>query len=162
MSDFNINSMIFDRNQEDINEADIIEGLIERYGFESLSATQKEKWNNGLKARRNASDINRIENAISNISDMLNLNLQTKTNWSTSDYLDQTNLSRILSNLQIIRNSSYIPKDTPEIVDIPINTIQKMNDIEKILFIKYNIIDGNIKNKYWCGEQYYCSDDFLI
>lgn len=162
MSDFDINSMVFDREYKDIVEADIIERLIQINGFDSLTAIQKTKWLNGLKARRNASDINRIENACRDIADMLNLNLHTKIDWTAKDYLDTTNLNRIINNIIIIKNSYYNPKHTPDIPKIPINTIQKMNDIEKFLFIKYNIIDANIKNKYYCGESFFCNDDFLI
>lgn len=47
--------------------------------------------------------------------------------------------------------------DTPKTPSMPVNTYQKMNDIEKILDDVYGILLNNFN--YYCGSEIYAGDD---
>lgn len=149
---------VFDRTQNDVDLALTLKSRIISDGFNSLSDDEQLEWLAGLKGCLNYTDLNRIENNCSIISNLLNLGLTTFNGWNVSKELDTSNLNRIKSNVSIIRSSPFVYKDTPTVPELPYNTYQKINDIEKILFDVYSLASGNLENVYYTSE-IYCDDE---
>lgn len=149
---------VFDRTQNDVDLALTLKSRIISDGFNSLSDDEQLEWLAGLKGCLNYTDLNRIENNCSIISNLLNLGLTTFNGWNVSKELDTSNLNRIKSNVSIIRSSPFVYKDTLTVPELPYNTYQKINDIEKILFDVYSLASGNLENVYYTSE-IYCDDE---
>lgn len=125
---------IIDRTQADVN-------LVLEYdniGYNNLTPEQKAVWNAGMKGALNASDLNRIENNIQYLASILELyNLNIKTNWQMSDVPRNNDFNRILSNLNALKDKFHLKYDIslPETPNLPLNSYEKINDIENILYI---------------------------
>lgn len=155
-------SLIFDRTKEDIIRYNSLNEKIKLNGFSSLSEEEQNEWNKGLKACLNNTDLNRIEECINYFSNLFDINLNIKLDWSKTDYLNDDNVIRILNNVETVRNLYYyIPEGTPDTPKKPLNTIEKINNIEKILYNKYSYINDNFENKNYCNDNFY-SGDLLI
>ena len=107
-----------------------------------------------MKGALNRSDVQRIQNNIQLLSDVLELGLVVK---AVPDHPNETLLSSIITNTEIIRNAYVIHADTPETPSMPVNTYQKLNDIEKILEDVYGILLNNFH--YYCGTEIYAGDE---
>lgn len=128
---------IIDRTQADVN-------LVLEYdniGYNKLTPEQKAVWNAGMKGALNASDLNRIENNTKFVASILGLyNLNVKTNWQMSNVPRNSDFNRILSNLNAVKDRARVRFDVnlPETPSLPLNSFEKINDIEDILYIIYN------------------------
>jgi hypothetical protein len=114
--------------------------------------TQTDVDNKTSKGYRNASDINRIENNIKEMAAALNLNLTTKSDWLNTDFLTQSDIDRIISNLTQIRNIRYTYSTTPQTPQTPLNTFWKLNNIEQIQNDIYAIYTINLDTEDKEGE----------
>ena len=125
---------IIDRTQADVNLVLDYDNI----GYNNLTPEQKAVWNAGMKGALNASDLNRIENNIQYLASILELyNLNIKTNWQMSDVPRNNDFNRILSNLNALKDKFHLKYDIslPETPDLPLNSYEKINDIENILYI---------------------------
>lgn len=128
---------IIDRTQADVN-------LVLEYdsiGYNNLTPEQKAVWSAGMKGALNASDLNRIENNTKFVASALGLyNLNVKTNWQMSDVPRNSDFNRILSNLNTVKDRARTRFDVnlPETPSLPLNSFEKINDIENILYIIYS------------------------
>lgn len=91
------------------------------------------------KGTYNASDLNRVENAMSVIAARLTeagyaVSITTKTDWSKNDVPPAAEMDRYLRNLAALRSAFAMPEQTPEApADMDRLTYQEANNIEKIL-----------------------------
>ena len=91
------------------------------------------------KGTYNASDLNRVENAMSVIASRLTeagyaVSITTKTDWSKNDVPPAAEMDRYLRNLAALRSAFSMPEQTPETpADMVRLTYQEANNIEKIL-----------------------------
>lgn len=90
------------------------------------------------KGAYNYSDLNRVERAVAYISQTLELNLLTKTDWKVWDIPKQSDMERYLNNIKVIKNTLHIEIDVPESMS-GFNYIGA-NNIEKILVHSYQRI----------------------
>lgn len=115
--------MITDRTQEDVDYA-----------------IAHPEDNTDLKGAYNNSDLNRVENKVDELRNLLesycyHVNIEeVKTDWLKTDIFNETDEIRYLNNLRILRQSFYVIQSTPQ---VPTNmrnfNYQEANDIEKIL-----------------------------
>lgn len=152
---------IFDRNSEDLAFGKNLMLL----GWPNLNEEQKTRWLAGLRSSFNAMDANRIENNCKFISDIYGglPGMTFKTNWTMSDILTFSDVQRILGNVAKLRDFCRIYKDTPKTPELPINTIEKLNDLEKILYdINYIFQNETLafaRNDAAYGAEIYCGDE---
>lgn len=143
---------IIDRTQADVERAKSLSVK----SWDAMSSQEKTEWNNGLKGALNSDDLHRIENNIHLLSDALELGLVTHEN----DIPMIPNISywqNMIDNVASIRESYSIHVDTPKTPSRPINTVKKVNDIEKILLDIYTIIMSNFY--YESIDEIYCGDE---
>lgn len=90
------------------------------------------------KGAYNYSDMNRVERMVAELSEKLDLGLETKTNWSQWDLLTEEDATRYLGNIEVIRNTYTGSAELPAVPG-SFNGLdhQKANNIEKILQIIY-------------------------
>ena len=93
------------------------------------------------KGAYNYSDLNRVERAVMEISDLGNLGLVTKTDWNMWDIPTESDMSRYLGNIATIRSRYANAGDVP-LVPISMSqlTYSDANNIESILNIAYETI----------------------
>lgn len=112
----------------------------------------------------NYQDLNRIETRMQELTTQLNQykymnKITTKTNWakqtSTNDISNiplTSQLSRIKENLDILMNSYYTYFSTPQSPrTLEYLTIDKVNDIEKILYDLHLLLKDMKKDFKYCG-----------
>ena len=114
--------------------------------------TQSDVYNKTPKGYLNISDLNRIEGNIKVLSDILHLGLTVQT-WSYDTLVTKTRMQNILNNINAIKNAWQAAgvDDTPA---LPINNIDKVNTIEKILLDTYKSRIANEKAYIYCGYGY--------
>lgn len=126
--------LITDRTSSDVTRA---KQLIEKAKkIENLTSEELEEYLSGLKGCYNISDLNRVEEAVQYVSDLLNshnyYNVVNVKEWKPGDLLNQTELIRYLNNLDILKNA-YITYSTTPDTPISYQPYGNANNIEKIL-----------------------------
>ncbi len=100
----------------------------------------------------NASDMERVETNIELIAGYIAVPVTAKKNWKIGDLPRVSDFKRIWDNVEKIRSGYVIRADTPETPVQPLNTWQKWNDLEQILYDVFWIYFNNLNNKDYCGE----------
>ena len=86
------------------------------------------------KGAYNYSDLNRVEMAVAELSDMFGLGLTTKTDWNYLNIPFDDDMQRFLSNIRAIRRFYPNPSSAPPLPDSMSKlTYEMANNIEKIL-----------------------------
>lgn len=105
------------------------------------------------KGAYNYSDWNRVERAVSELSELLALDLVTKTDWTMWDIPTESDAERFLRNIEIVR--SVAPNiDVPAVPGGLRNlSFETANDIEKILEGVYKYAASVLRSgELFCGE----------
>lgn len=105
--------------------------------------------NDTTKGAYNYSDLNRVERAVSELSDIYGLNLDTKTDWNIWDVPQKSDMLRYITNIKKIRQACLNPNSVsaaPDSMD-GLN-YNDANNIEKILLAA----SENTDRVYRCGE----------
>lgn len=141
---------VTDRSQSDVER--VLE-LLEK-GWKNFTEDEKEEWSGGMKGALNTSDLERIQNNIQLLSDVLELDLSVP---DVPDVPNETFYNEVISNTASIRSAYCIHTTTPETPETPLNTYSKWNDIERILMDVYRILLNNFH--YYCGSEIYTGDN---
>lgn len=154
---------IFDRTDQDVLKAITYDNI----GYKYLTNEQKAEWDNGLKGTLNYNDLNRIEGNIKYLFDIFGvINIDVKTNWNYTDIPTLSDFQRILSNIERLRDLYKVFEETPVTPNIPINTYQKVNDIEKIIHDMYFIYENGslafARNDPLYKAELYANDDIPV
>jgi len=90
------------------------------------------------KGAYNYSDLNRVERAVTEISDRMGLNLATKTDWGMWDIPKASDMERYISNIAAIRSALSNTSGVPDAPTTMNNfTYEQANNIELILSAAY-------------------------
>ena len=92
-----------------------------------------------MKGALNASDLNRIESNQQYILSLLSAQytLTFKTDWLMTDFIEDSDENRILSNLKTLMQSFDFNEQTV-VPDEPLNYFEKINQIESIILQMYD------------------------
>ena len=90
------------------------------------------------KGAYNYSDLNRVERAVSEISEKAGLGLTTKTNWTMWDIPTGADMIRYLGNISTIKGHFAIDRSLPASMDN--FTYEQANNIELVLNAAYELI----------------------
>lgn len=120
-----------------------------------------------LKGARNASDLNRMANNCIILHDLLTSYgydisplKQILTPWSMTEFPSTQDIQNILDDVQMLRDkfTAFAEPVTPI---LPINTYQKMNDIEQVIFDIEMLIGNMVMRFKNCGTFYAGQDESL-
>ena len=143
---------VYDRTQEDVNEV----VRLEKVGWAGMTEDERTTWRKGMKGALNLSDIKRIENDCYILAQLLNVSIVTHREnlprFPTGSYF-----KALLENVSTLRAVGYRYQTTPEVPEQPINTYQKVNDIEKILSDIYDVYNSNFVH--YAGEGLYAGQE---
>lgn len=142
---------VTDRTQADVNYAKELIAI----GWNNMTAEQRSEYLAGLKGCLNTSDLSRIENNIQILIDVLELD-KTSHVGAVPEFPAANYFSDMKSNVAAIRAAYCVHADTPAVPELPYNTWQKYNDIEKILADVYEVISAQMN--YYAGTEIYAGD----
>ena len=158
-----IDTLVYDRTQNDVDRVLFIYRKILTGGFESLSDAEKAEYMAAMKGAYNYEDMNRVGKAVSFIANRMTelpnilsayrkqkdvadadvyhvpydpstIVVDTKTNWAEIDTPSQEQSDEYLGNISVLRGALTLPKDAPSVPDSLINlNFTKANDIEYLL-----------------------------
>ena len=137
---------IIDRTQYDVEYADMNRGDP-----------------NPLKGMRNASDLNRIGGNLRYARRLLRdvgyhiPEILCRDDWGISDIPRESDIMKIRADVTALRAVPLFTPNTPDVPTLPYLHYEKLNDIERILFDVYTIIQKVHKsyigtNEIGCGE----------
>lgn len=144
---------VYDRTLDDVQRVSEFRVM----GWENLQQEQKEEWLAGMKGCLNTSDLRRIEINIHTIALMLEISLQTNKD-NLPEIPNELYFQTMLANVAALRESGYLYVGTPQVPIQPINTYQKVNDIERILHDIYEVNMANESAHPYCGDEIYTGD----
>lgn len=143
---------VYDRTQSDVDEV----SRMEKVGWEGMTDDERTAWKKGMKGALNLSDIKRIENDCYVLAQLLNVSIVTHREnlprFPTASYFKS-----LLDNVSTLRALGYRYQTTPEVPEQPINTYQKVNDIERILSDIYDVYNSNFVH--YAGDGLYAGQD---
>ena len=127
-----MNNLIYDRTEEDL-----------------INLTKK--------AFYNYDDLNRIEEWCEYLAQKLNsysylVSITTKTDWTMFDFPTQNEIERIRTNINKLQQAYFSFTKIPKTLDNM--TIEKANDVERILFEVNDVIEKMIAQFFYCRELY--------
>lgn len=165
-----IDELIFDRTEEDVNRLKEFKSRIMKSGLSALTADEVDEYIGGMKGAYNASDLNRVGEAVAYLTDYLIASVDEldalreeldvasdvnrdlpynredvvtapKTDWSMRDIPTQYQMERYLSDLSVLRSLMPLPENTPVVP----NTLSGMtyitaNGIEQMLYVLYQTV----------------------
>lgn len=151
-----INTLVTDRTA-----ADLARWLnLRNKGYARMTEAERAEWDSGMKGAYNASDLNRVGEALNYLRDrlaearyMLQSDFVAKTDWTESDIPAAKDVTNYLRYVSVIREALAQYATTPA---TPTYTggldYQEANDIEKILVDVDQLITNMQAHRYYCGE----------
>lgn len=116
--------------------------------------TQLDIQNKTNKGYYNYNDLNRIESWCEYLTNLLTaysypVSIKTKNNWNMLDFPASSEMERIRQNVNRLKGAYFSFTQIPE--NLEYMTIEKANDIEKILFEIDKILADMENNLIYCG-----------
>ena len=151
-----IDTLVTDRSRGDVDRW----GQLRAKGWAGMSAAERDEWLAGMKGAYNATDLNRVGQAMQYIADRLHgygyaVEIAPKTDWLMIDIPSKAQLDRYACDIAALRQAVSVYTSTPE---TPVNaeklTYQRANDIEKILVDLDEIITKIAAAWYYSGDFY--------
>ena len=152
-------NLITDRTQADV---DYVVRLSTK-SWNNMSEEEKTDWESGLKGAYNASDLNRVGNAVVYVAGRLTkagylVPVSPKIDWTASDIPKESDMRTYLSDVDILRNALTVIPGTPEVPeDMERLTYKEANDIERILLAVDGLITKMI-NSYFYSNEIFCGE----
>lgn len=157
-----MSKFIFDRSFSDVERWRTLRDK----GWVNMSPTERKEWLSEIEITPSAAkgmythnDLNRVENGVKEIAELLTKvgytipELEIKTDWTYEDTVTKDVMVRYLSNVDKIRGTGVVFKDTPKTptIDKKLDHLAA-NDIEKILNDKLNVVNNTINSWWLSGE----------
>ena len=152
-------NLITDRTQTDV---DYVIRLSQK-GWSGMTAEEKAEWESDLKGAYNASDLNRVGNAVNYVAGRLEdagctVSVNPKIDWLESDIPTESSMEQYLKNVETIRNTLTVPSNTPNVPDdMEGLTYEEANDIERIL-LAVDALITNMINAYFYSNEIVCGE----
>ena len=163
-----IDELITDRTEQDAKTAVALAAL----GWDRMTSAQKALWMNGMRGSYNATDLNRVGQAILYLESYLNgvqseldahraiyhvapdeqwtvdwdtLSLTVKTDWATVDRPTMSQMQEFLQNVDDVTACIEIQRNLP--VTMSSLNVHGANEIEKALVAEYNATVAYVAEK---------------
>lgn len=151
--------LITDRTQADVAYV----ARLAAKGWSGMTDDEKSQWSLGLKGAYNATDLNRVGNAVTYVAGRLEEagyapDIDPKIDWTVSDIPTESQMETYLDNVRALRNALTVPDSVPQVPsDMDNLTYQEANDIERIILavdaLITNMMDAWFySNEVFCGE----------
>lgn len=130
-----IDTLVTDRTYEDVQLWQTMKAL----GWAGMNPTQQAQWTAGLKGAYNATDLNRVNEAMEYLASVFSsygyaVTLQPVPTWFVGEIPNEAQMSVYLANVAALRAVLDMPPTTPAVpVDMALLTYIEANNIEQIL-----------------------------
>lgn len=147
-------NLITDRTQADVDYA----VRLSQKGWSGMTAEEKADWESNLKGTYNASDLNRVGNAVAYVAGRLTdagylVPVSPKIDWTDSDIPKKSDMQTYLEDVEILRSALTVLPETPEVPeDMEGLTYEEANDIERILLAVDDLITKMINSYFYSNE----------
>lgn len=151
-----IDTLITDRTQADVDRVLALSAK----GWAGMSPEERAEWSAGLKGAYNASDLNRVREAMEYLAGVFGaygyaVSLRPMRTWAAGDIPAASDLDAYLANLSALRGAAAVLPTTPAVpADMALLTYIEANNIEQIL----TDIDQLLTN---AAAAWYCSGDLF-
>ena len=158
-----IDTLVFDRTSEDLARWE----YLHQKGYAAMTAEERIEWDSAaLRGSYNAGDLNRVGSAIVYLRDRLrnygySVNVTPKTDWAITDAPTVAQLKKYLADVSTIRGAvgelSSLPEVPTRIYPSATGksdglTVEKANDIERMLSQLDSAITKMLSSWWGCGE----------
>ena len=136
---FQWETLVTDRNAADVQHVLDLMVRIQEEGFSALSVSEKSAWDIGLKGTYNYTDLNRVEAATQELSDLYReigySTVITTRPWVREDVPSASETAWVLANIRQLVSIGRVFSTTPSVpTSYDKLSWQKANDIEQILY----------------------------
>lgn len=151
-----IDTLITDRSAADYQLWQTLKAL----GWSGMSSEQQAQWVAGLKGAYNASDLNRVQEAMEYLAGVFSsygytVSLQVMPTWSDSDIPTEAQMTAYLSNLAALRGVLAVLPTTPATPEsMELLTYVEANNIEQILVDINQLLENMAASWFYSGEVY--------
>ena len=151
--------LITDRTQSDVSYV----ARLAAKGWAGMTEDERSQWLVGLKGAYNATDLNRVGNAVTYVAGRLEEagyapDIDPKIDWTVSDIPTESQMETYLDNVRALRNSFTVPDSVPQVpADMDNLTYQEANDIERII-LAVDALITNIINAYFYSNEVYSGE----
>lgn len=101
----------------------------------------------------NTADLNRIENNIQLLANVLEVEIEKKT-WVDGEFVFLADFERLRANVQLLVDKYPLTAKSPQIPSTPFVTHSQWNDLEKIIYDLHSLFYSNKNAVFFCGEAY--------
>ena len=151
-----IDTLITDRTQADVDRVLALSAK----GWASMTAAEQAEWSAGLRGAYNASDLNRVQEAMEYLAGVIAsygyaVSLQVTPTWSDSDIPTEAQMTAYLSNLAALRGVLAVLPTTPATPEsMELLTYVEANSIEQILVDINQLLENMAASWFYSGEVY--------
>lgn len=146
---------VTDRTPADVDRA---RALIAK-GWQDMTDDERAEYGAGLKGCLNVSDLERIENDVQILLDVLEIDSVSHVG-AVPLFPKESYFEDLRDNVAAIRAAYCIHADTPQVPDLPYDTWTAYNDVEKILLDVYEVVISQFH--YHSGEIFAGEETGLI
>ena len=152
-------NLITDRTQTDVSYV----ARLAAKGWSGMTEDERSQWLTGLKGAYNATDLNRVGNAVTYVAGRLEEagyapDIDPKIDWTVSDIPTESQMETYLDNVRALRNAFTVPDSVPPVpADMEGLTYQEANDIERII-LAIDALITNIINAYFYSNEVYSGE----
>lgn len=146
---------ITDRTQADVDRR----AYLARKGLANMSQTELAEWLAPSKGAYNYTDLNRVENAVAKIKDLMSalrrdIDLYDTRKWTMDDVPSPTDMQKYLYNVKVIRDAlpelHYVMPEAP--VSMVNFTYAQANAVEAILAYALEYVENVVEIFPFSGE----------
>lgn len=154
-----IDTLITDRTYEDVQLWQTLKAL----GWAGMSPAQQAQWSAGLKGAYNASDLNRVREAMEYLAGVFGaygyaVSLQPTPTWSVGEIPNEEQMAAYLSDVTALRAVLDMPSTTPAVpADMALLAYIEANNIEQIL-VDINQLLLNAAAAWFYSGEVYCGE----
>lgn len=160
-----IDTLIYDRTQNDVDRVFELKRKILSQGLSSLTAEEKAEYLAGMKGAYNATDLNRVGEAVAYLAGRMTalpgqlleyesekgvaddtlfhvpynpatISVTAKHDWTMADVPTQSQVQAMLADLTVLRRQLTLPSDAPAVpTSLDSLTYTTANEIEYLLFL---------------------------
>ena len=152
-------NLITDRTQSDVSYV----ARLAAKGWAGMTEDERSQWLMGLKGAYNATDLNRVGNAVAYVAGRLEdagyaPDVSPKIDWTIPDIPTKSQMETYLDNVRALRNAFTVPDSVPQVpADMEGLTYQEANDIERII-LAIDALITNIINAYFYSNEVYSGE----
>ncbi len=95
----------------------------------------------------NAALLNRLEGNTSHLAALLGVKVTAK-DWTATDLLTRSEMERILTNIQTVRDAYYTLPGTPELPETPSTLYSDINTMEQVQWSLWELWRRNSQKQY--------------